>query len=668
MNLRLSIIAALVALSSACAGQETPQLADQPVFIARFNGWTQEGLAEYIRELNRDLQVGSRITEAIDKQKNDLVVTTVETPASGFLVYLRRGLIPAAEQIQYSEVASQDEFETLVRAQNAATGDSSVVEGSDDKYKLVRTTIARAEITDEPAAVTASDDDSGIPVKQVSASTTDAPTSEAEDVDIPEGQQSTIMIGPFGMSTSSTDSPGRIVEENGRRFRDTSYTVTTYLRYHDGFIFTGNTAMLWDMNLPSTAVLHDENDAELNGQLSFYPDRIPLGFRQLGWDLLNAGVGTELQQHDDELEVDYAWRRASGKAGLDLVKATMFDTQEITGWLKFAKDDEPIRSELRIAARANSGLGKTLLEIASADSRFAPIVNDSAAATLHVAVKLPNDWKEAAAALRMSYAAELSGDADETILGELGALDFIHSAASCSEHGTLEALVKLGWSEESGGVIYGGLHVDENPNLLNSLLPVIESQADIESYELIQKGDLQLIKITMPDDELADFLKLGHVYIAHADSCLWFAIGGENAHEMIRMSLERCRGAGGRIRTPLLTAAIDFDRLLAYPQNDETGLTAIVPLCCNMMESIIREYAAFGLGSDQSESDPDLIYRALQLGGSKKFSLTLAADESGMLLSGTLGTALLRSWMAPAVEMLDRMATIAPSAAVPMPQ
>ena len=655
MNLRISIIAALVALSSACAGQEVPQLADQPVFVARFNGWTQEGLAEYIRGLNRDLQVGSRITEAIDKQKNDLVVTTVETPASGFLVYLQRGLIPAAEQIQYSEVASQDEFEKLVRAQNAAMGNSSVVEGFDDKYKLVRTTMARSEITDEPAAVNASDDDSGIPVKQVSASTTDAPASEAEDVDISEGQQSTIMIGPFGMSTSSTDSTGRIVEENGRRFRDTSYTVTTYVRYHDGFMFTGNTAMLWDMNLPSTAVLRDENDAELNGQLSFYPDRIPLGFRQLGWDLLNAGVGTELQQYDGEAEVDYAWRSAYGKAGLDLVKATMFDTQEITGWLKFARDDEPVRGELKIAARANSGLGKTLLEIASADSRFAPIVNDSAAATLHVAVNLPNDWKEAAAALRKSYAAELSGDADEAILAML---DFVHSATSCSEHGTLEAMVKLGWSEESGGVIYGGLHVDENPNLLNSLLPVIESQADIESYELIQKGDLQLIKITMPDDELADFLKLGHVYIAHADSCLWFAVGGENAHEMIRQSVERCRETGGRMRSPLLTATVDFDRLLAYPQDDATGLTAITPLCCNMMESIIREYTAFGLGPDQSENDPDLTFRALQLGGAKKVSLVLAADESGLLLSGTLGTALLRSWMAPAVEMLDQMATI----------
>ena len=58
--------------------------------------------------------------------------------------------------------------------------------------------------------------------------------------------------------------------------------------------------------------------------------------------------------------------------------------------------------------------------------------------------------------------------------------------------------------------------------------------------------------------------------------------------------------------------------------------------------------------------DPDLTFRALQLGRSKKISLVLAADESGLLLSGTLGTALLRSLMAPAVQMLDsRSANIA---------
>ena len=65
MNLRISVISVLLGFSVDCAAQESAQLADQPVFIARFNGWTQDGFTEYIRELNRDLQVGLNITEAI---------------------------------------------------------------------------------------------------------------------------------------------------------------------------------------------------------------------------------------------------------------------------------------------------------------------------------------------------------------------------------------------------------------------------------------------------------------------------------------------------------------------------------------------------------------------------------------------------------------------------
>lgn len=141
MNVQISVIAVILGLSTVCAGQESSPLGDQPVFIAQFNGWTQDRFAEYVRELNRDLQVGSRITEAIEESKNEITISTIETPASGFMVYLRRGLIPAVEQIQYSEVASQDEFEKLVSAQKSKLGELAVVEGSDDKFKLVHTTV-----------------------------------------------------------------------------------------------------------------------------------------------------------------------------------------------------------------------------------------------------------------------------------------------------------------------------------------------------------------------------------------------------------------------------------------------------------------------------------------------------------------------------------------------
>ena len=108
----------------------------------------------------------------------------------------------------------------------------------------------------------------------------------------------------------------------------------------------------------------------------------------------------------------------------------------------------------------------------------------------------------------------------------------------------------------------------------------------------------------------------------------------------------------------MLTAAIDFDRLLEYPQDDATGLTAIAPFCFTILESVIRDYTAFGSGSDETESETNIAFRALQLGGAKSINLAIAADESGLVLRGTLGTALLRSLMAPVVHMLDNRVNI----------
>jgi hypothetical protein len=108
----------------------------------------------------------------------------------------------------------------------------------------------------------------------------------------------------------------------------------------------------------------------------------------------------------------------------------------------------------------------------------------------------------------------------------------------------------------------------------------------------------------------------------------------------------------------LLTATVDFERLLAYPQDDATGLTAITPICAEAMEMVVREYGSFQSDEEPAGMESAVSFRALQLAGSKKISLTLAADESGMVLSGTLGTALLRSWLAPAVEMLDSRSAI----------
>ncbi len=96
--------------------------------------------------MNNELEVGSKLVESIEKSEAKNTVTTVATPASGILVYMIHWLIPSVEQIQYSQVADQDEFETLVRAQQSQLGNSAVVEGSGDKFKSLFKNTVRIEI------------------------------------------------------------------------------------------------------------------------------------------------------------------------------------------------------------------------------------------------------------------------------------------------------------------------------------------------------------------------------------------------------------------------------------------------------------------------------------------------------------------------------------------
>jgi hypothetical protein len=153
---------------------------------------------------------------------------------------------------------------------------------------------------------------------------------------------------------------------------------------------------LLEMELPSASSITMSVSASNDMGFDAYLDRVPIGIRQLGWNMLSAAVGTQLQQRDDEPETTYNMRRSSGDLGLALTKAVLFDIDNASGWARFASvDDDSLRGELRIRARNNSELTKQL-PAAAGSSQFAAILNDDAAATFHLCVRFP---EEAPAAL-----------------------------------------------------------------------------------------------------------------------------------------------------------------------------------------------------------------------------------------------------------------------------
>ena len=634
------ILALYIAPADGIRAQETGKLSEQPIVVLRSQGWTAQAISDYVRGINEDLNISDRVTGMLysESTQETLRETTTahQSPVSGMLVYMIQGLIPSTEQIAYSEVVDHAEFTKLVQARKKQSGDLATIEGSDDRYKTTMTNSWREDVTDRENA-------------DVDLSAVEPPENR---VTVRIGVDSN--SGPIVQAQRIDD--GTLIEENGRKYREHSTTNVSYFRYHDGLMFESQYSDLWNTALPSGDSLRAGGNSGMNGEVTFYPDRIPMGFRHLAWNALNGAASAELQQRDAEKDEDYVVRRIPADAGLALVQAAIFDTQQVSGWMRFATDDEPIRGELKVEARKNSKLGKSLGDFASANSRFAPILNDGAAATVHVAINLTEDWKKAGEAWSSFYGREVvsGGELDPNDPEVTAALkDMFTSLGSIARHGTLEGMIKTGWTKESGAVIYGGLQIDDNPNLLNAVLTILkQGSTDDEVYELVNNGDLQMLQISIPADAMPEGIHLSRLYITQSNSCLWFAIGGENASEILTQSITRCQESGGRARTPLLTAIVDLQRWLSYPQDDPTGLTRLPELGSQMMADLFNEsipaYAVDGSGVDR-----DLMLRALSKGGTQDLSVFIDADESGLLVKGTVGSAIARAFAAQALSMFD---------------
>jgi hypothetical protein len=208
-------------------------------------------------------------------------------------------------------------------------------------------------------------------------------------------------------------------------------------------------------------------------------------------------------------------------------------------------------------------------------------------------------------------------------------------------------------------VIYGGIQLNDNPELLAAIQAATNDDGELDGQtEMVQLHDMTMLKMLFPGDTGLEPIKFTHVYLTNVDSCLWFAVGGENAHEIIRQSVERCREAGGRIATPVFTASVDLQRWADYPQDDATGLTAQHSRWYPLTSSFASWLAQDFVGEPDAEDDQDtsrseVFDRAMAMGGSKAMTFTIDTDESGLAARGSIGAAVVRGYAAAAILSLE---------------
>lgn len=634
----LSVVWGQMCWSDACPAQEaTPaskmkldgRIADQPIVVGYARNIGPVRAIGYMKGLTQRLEIGKSMRESMENEEQMERVTStagkVDEPLYGFAGYMVQSLIPSYETLSFQQVADEDDARRVANARKAQWGDQgSFQDLGNGCFK----------------------------VEYRSESTYPLPPGADEKQYTSSPQQ------PRGYEFTQ-----QVIEKDGVKMVQHRQVITNLFRYHDTILYEAGFEDLFTMELPTAEGIRSAIDGSTDVGFKAYLDRIPLGMRQLGWSMLSAAAGSQLQQRDDESETSYNMRRSSGDIALALVQSVIFDVDSSDGWARFANaEDGSVRGQLRVRARNNSQLGGRLLE-AAGTSRFAPILSDDAAATFHVCVKLPEDAPTALLATA-TWLNKTMGDefrADPQMVA--GAEMLAGVLTGISEHRNLELLMKAGWTKASDGVFYGGLQLNENPELLKNVHYVLThlpngDEAIEKMMTLEDRQGLQVIVFRFPDDAVEEMRQaiganITHMYLAHQNSCLWYAAGTENAVEIIRQSVERCTQNTRAARTPLVSGRLDMERWLGYPQDDPAKITSML----HWLDENAYWFPPtpmMGFGGTPQKPHP-LIQRVFDLGGSQQMDLSLEADESGLLLQLSLGEAVANYMVARMIDAQETM-------------
>jgi hypothetical protein len=608
------------------------KIGSKPILIAYARNISPQHVMDYVRYLGTQIEIGDEFRKQIDDETQseqlERIQPKVTEPLYGTAMYMVTGLVPSFEAVTFQQVLDEDDARRLAEGRKQQWGDQGTLEDLGNGCFKVE-------------------------------------YRSSHSYPLPEGADESQYLQQNNSGSRSYQYNVRIVEKDGKKHVEQSTVMTNLMRYHDRLLFEASFPELFEMELPSNDTIASAVEGSRDMGFNAYLDRIPMGLRQLGFTMLSAAAGSQMQQGDEESETTYRMRRSAGDMALSLVQSVLFDIDNSDGWARFAYgDEEALRGELRIRARSNSQLSQRLLE-AAGTSRFAPILSDNAAVTLHVCVRLPEQAPESLQAtatwLTETFDAEFRNDPTMIAAGE--SLSSI--LEGIAEHRTLELLLKLGWSEASQGVIYGGLQVSEDPDLLKNLhyflTHIPGADSDIaQQIRMEERSGMPVIVLQCPEEGVEEIraatgANVTHIYLAHQNGCLLFAAGTETSTEMLRQVVDRCTQNSRAVRTPLISGRIDMAQWLSYPQTDTAGI-AQMPwwLDENSWSFPPSPMMAFAMQGDPDKPRP-LMQKVFDLGGAQHAGFTLDSDESGILLQAHLGKALANHMIARMIDSQDKM-------------
>ena len=632
--LQLSCIAVLLGLPglTPATAQLKGRLAEQPLAVGYMRDLSQTRMLEYMQKLGQQLNVGKTMFQEIPSDGLDGINGDVPDPLSGVAWYMVQGLIPSYDVIYFQEVRDLDDARSVLRSRARMFGQNGELKPQGDNFFLL---------------------------EQGSTSV----------MNVPDGQDPEEYAKQFRNDNGSFKTTAEVFEdeEDGKMKIRYRWYRPEFYRFSDNLLFSSSFEELKEVTLPTRDSLTSRvsTDNDIGAEAAF--DRIPQAIKMLGWNMLNSTAGTQMQPRDDEEPIEAEMRRSSMATGLDIVKSVMFDVETLDAFVRFATDDvQDVRAQVDFNARRGSGLGAQLQEVSSASSRMAPILGDDAAATLHLAFRYSANAAEMVTAFAAwsQLQAATATNQDPLVMDAMSQL--AETISEMAEMRDIELMIKLGYTESSQGVIYGGLQAGNNPSFLGALyrLTLFEEvpQEIQDATSLVEDGGLQMIRISLPDEIVEELRKntslaISDIYLAHADSVLWFAAGNEQAVNIIHANIARCQEAGLATRTPLFTFHVDADQWLAYPHDDPVGVGGLLHWLDKNRGEFPPTFVGVGFGGGNQTRPTPLLDPVFALGGNRTMTWTVVADDSGARLRIEMGEAIANYHVARMIDAQERMMT-----------
>lgn len=604
-------------------------LAPKPLGTGYLRGLNQQSMFQYIEKLSKRLEIGDALVKAMgDRQDIGSMDPKVEVPIHGAAYFLVQGLIPSWETMYFQQVADAADGKRVLNARSKMFGQNAGLEDvGADCFLLTNKNSWNSAVPKGKSA-----------------------EEHAKQINDRQPQRRR------GYSNTA-----KVIEKDGKKQIEQTWQMTEYYRLQENLLFSSNFEELWTADLPNSETLLSTINSTDDMGIEVFFDRIPQGIKTLGWGMLSGGAGAQMQQRDGEEPTIANLRKRSIEFGLDLVKAVIFDVDQANGWLRFATEEEQsIRGEVNFDTRSNSEFAKRLEEWSSGHSRFGAILRDDAPATLHLCIKLFEESDPMLDAVGQWFIQQVSQESSGDSRAVSAATEIARTLNGIGEHQTLELMLKAGWTEATNGVFYGGIQVDHNANLLRSLFDLATNiRTPPEGlFELVEKDGVEMIRIQIPETErtmLTSVLSLSitDVYVAHQNSCLWFAAGHENAYLQVLAASEKSASSNRGGRAPLFTGNVAFDEWLMLPEDDPVGVGNLIRWLDENEPLFPVGWMGIGFGARGGKPNP-VLSRVKALGGDEELDFTVIADKAGLRGTLKIGEAPANYYIARMIDAQDR--------------